>query len=119
MGKHFVTGRTLCTLESQFQIIWKTQHCVRFWQSGYKTSLEYYETSRKCKTKLIFEKSAFFICVTDAQKIYHAKIIPGKIKIPANPCMEKGPTNFRANVYIFFTDVPDQIKAKPLNLIKK
>ena len=67
-----------------------------------------------------FSENQFFsFAWRDAQKIYHAKIIPGKIKIPANPCMEKGPTNFRANVYIFFTDVPDQIKAKPLNLIKK
>ena len=55
----------------------------------------------------------------DAQKSYHAKIIHGKIKIPANLCMQKGPANFRANLYVFFKDVPDQIKAKPLNLIKK
>ena len=65
------------------------------------------------------QNQSFSFACWDAQKSYHAKIIHGKIKIPPNLCMEKGPPKFRANLCIFFTDVPDQIKAKPLNLIKK
>ena len=67
-----------------------------------------------------FSKNQFFsFAWRDAQKIYHAKIIHSQIKIPANLCMEKGPPKFEANLCILFTDVPDQIKAKPLTLIKK
>ena len=65
------------------------------------------------------KKSVFFVCASYAQKNYHAKFNHVKSKFLQISSWKQARKKLRAYAYTFFTNIHDQIHAKPLNLIEK